>query len=158
MSKTVSIQNTDYQIPEQSDTEWGEYTTDLLEAIVSAVTGSFGPSDISETEITINNNATGATTINGLNFDTATVRGAFVEYTIYRTSATGEFSEAGVIQLSYTNGNSSGEKWELQRMSNNDAGVTVTVTDSGQAQYTSTDMGASGYNGVMTFRSRAILS
>jgi hypothetical protein len=158
MSKNVSINNVDYIIPEIGNSDWGEYTTDLLEALVDGVNSAFGPNDIRETTAPVVNNTTNGL-VPGLAFDPASVRGAFIEYTVIRTDSTSaEFIETGVLYLSYKSDASTNEKWQIKRDANDDIGYDFSMADSGQMFYNSTDLGLGSLDGTITFRSRAILS
>jgi len=161
MSKTVSINNVDYIIPEIGDTNWGEYTTDLLEALVDGVNVSFGPHDIRETTAQVVNNVTIPQIVPSLAFDPASVRGAFIEYTIFRTDNSMtpvEYLETGVLYLSYKSDAIATEKWQVKRDANDDIGYNFSLNDSGQMYYTSSNLGAGAADGTITFRSRAIMS
>lgn len=158
MAKTVTVNNTTQRIPEKNDTNWGEYTTDLLEAIVTQVTGLLGDADIAETSATINNGATANTSVLGLTFDTGSVRGAVIDYAVYRSAASGVKKETGTLHLTYDSTASVGEKWGMAQQTNDDSGITFNVSDAGQVQYTSDTIAGTGYTGKMIFRARGILS
>ena len=42
------------------------------------------------------------------------------------------------------------------QMKNGDAGVVLTLTDGGQIQYTSSDIGLTGYTGVINFSAKVL--
>lgn len=161
MSKTLTVNGTPYSYPTSGDepgwgesaTGWAEEVTDVLDSLLSA-------DDIIRTSFTIANNVTSDTDVVGLNFNTATVRSAVIEYNIYRTSTstTSGNAESGLMTLVYDNNASSGNKWSLSvgNLAGN-AGVTFNITDAGQVQYQSTDIGATGYSGTMIFRSKTLV-
>jgi len=63
-----------------------------------------------------------------------------------------ELAEKGKLELIYKNSAPSTTKWTIGRVFyGDDAGVTFTMTDVGQIQYTSTDTQGSNYTGTMRF-------
>ncbi len=82
-----------------------------------------------------------------------------IDYTVYRTSTASPSgnSEGGVISVVYDNLAAPGSKWSLVLYGGNGlSGVTFNITDSGQFQYKSSDIGATGYSGVMHFRAKTL--
>lgn len=154
----VIIQGTTYLIPKEgTNPPWGEELNDYLKAIGIALSTVVGPADIVETSATIANNQAVAANVPGLSFDPAEVRGAFVEYTIYRSTDSAVKKETGLLTLLFDAAASIGNKWSFNRESDDDSAVILTVTDGGQVQYTSSNMAGTGYSGKITFRGRGIL-
>jgi len=114
-----------------------------------------GVNHINETQFTIVNDTTVADDVLGLSFDGSAVRGAFIEYTLYRnhTAPASEVSESGAMLATYKTVDDS---WEIIRSSVGDAGVTFTITSDGQVQYTSTDISGSVATSVMKFKASTI--
>lgn len=93
-----------------------------------------------------------------MSFNPTAVRGANLDYSIYRNTSTTEFAEKGQLQLVYKNGGTVGSKWTIGRVFfGDDAGITFTMTDAGQIQYTSTNMSGTGYSGIVKFEAKALL-
>lgn len=154
----VTLQGTTYDIPKNAtNPSWGEQLNDYLRALGVAFSTLVGPADIAETVAGIVNNQGTDTNIIGLSFDVATVRAAVVEYAIFRTTDSAVKKEQGVLQFLYDDAASTGFKWTITRDSNSDAGVTIEVTDAGQAVYQSDSMAGANYSGVMVYRARGIL-
>lgn len=147
MPITLVVNNIPYEYPIPGDAPgWGEGATDWAEQVTIVLNNLNGPDDITQTTFPISNNVTSPANVNGLIFNTGTVRSAVINYSIYITSAAFPFgnSESGVINITYDNGAPSGSKWSLiQYGVNGNTGVVFSVTDSGQVQYTSTNL-ASG--------------
>jgi len=155
---SVTLQGTTYKVPKaDANPPWGEELNAYLLALAAAFSTVAGPADIQETAATVTNNQVVAADIVGLTFDPAVVRGAFIDYVIYRSTSTTVAKEAGELILLFDAAASMGSKWQFTRESNGDAGVTLTVTDGGQIQFTSTALSGTGYTAKMIFRARGIL-
>lgn len=158
MSVSLTVNNTTYIFPSPGDEPgWGEEVTGWATEVTNVLSTLVGAGDILETSFTVTNNQSTAADVSGLAFSTATVRSAFIEYSIYRTSDTNTSgnAETGVILLVYDNSASTGNKWLISNGPYvGDAGVSFTVTDAGQVQYTSTDIGSTNYSGTMKFKAR----
>lgn len=155
MATTVTINGTTYQIPSQGDSPpWGDELSDLLLALVNVANNSTGTGDILTTSFNIANNQSAAANVTGLSFDTGTVRSAIIQYSLYRTSNVSESSEGGFIYVTYK---STAGTWELAQSYAGTSGVTFTITNGGQVQYTSSDIGATAYSGKMKFQAKAFL-
>jgi len=159
MAIELIVGGTPYLYPESGEEpNWAVNATDWSIAVTAVLSTIFGPNDILSTSFTIDNNITISTNINGLLFDPGTVRGANVEYTVYRTSTLNPSgnSETGTIYLNYDNSASVGNKWQLGQKKVGEAGIIFSITDSGQVQYKSTDIGTAGYFGKMTFSAKTL--
>lgn len=153
------VNNTTFNYPGPGeDPGWGEDATAWAQAVTQVLNSLLGPGDVLETTFNVTNNVSAAENVVGLTFDTATVRAAIIEYSVYRTSdtATSGNAEFGMMVMVYDNSATSGNKWVLVQDSSGDAGIFFDVTDAGQFQYTSTDIGAAGYSGVMKFKARTL--
>lgn len=158
-TKPLVINNTTYNYPGTGeDPGWGDDATGWAEAVTGVLNTLLSSGDLLETTFNIANNISASTNVVGLSFDTATVRAAVIDYSIYRissTNASGQ-SETGQLFIVYDNSASSGNQWLLSRETNGDAGVNFDITDSGQFTYTSNDIGATGYSGVMKFKAKTL--
>lgn len=160
MSVQLTINNNTYNFPTAGeDPQWGSEATDWAIAVTDVLNSILAPGDILLTNASINNNIAVATNINGLLFDPAMVRAANVSYSIFRVSTSNPtgFVEEGTIFLVYNNNASAGNKWLLSQRMNGDAHVTFNITDAGQLQYTSSDIGTAGYSSTMRFTARTLL-
>lgn len=85
----------------------------------------------------------------------ATVNGAPVNITspgIGVHTASLELAEKGRLDIIYKNGAPTGTKWSIGRaFAGDDAGLVFTMTDSGQMQYTSSNMSGTVHTGTMVF-------
>lgn len=155
------VNNQPYNYPLPGDPPgWGQDASGWAEAVTLALQDLQSPTDIPQTTFTVSNNVSSASNVTGLAFNTGLVRAAFIKYSIYRTSTSNPSgnAESGYMTLVYDNLATSGTKWSLSvgPMANGGAaGVTFTVTDAGQVQYQSTNLG-SGYSGVMKFQATTL--
>lgn len=159
MPVTLTVNNIPFEYPVPGDSPgWGQPATDWATQVTIALQDLQGLTDIPQKTFTISNNVTSFTDIAGLTFNTGLVRAAFIDYSVYRTS-TGSpsgFSESGNINIVYDNLAAPGSKWRIVGGSiPGNSGVTFTITDAGQFQYKSTDMGA-GHSGNMHFRAKTL--
>jgi hypothetical protein len=155
MSRTLTINGTNYIFPEQgTDPAWGEVVVDWAEAVTGQINSIVSEDEILTKSFVIVNNTTSASDVTGLVFDFTSVRAAIVSYTIIRTTSTvtSGKAELGYINILYDGGASAGSQAIVQQdQLAGDAGVTFTCTDTGQVQYTSTNLAGLGYSGVMKF-------
>jgi hypothetical protein len=153
MPTNLTVNNNTFAYPVPGDEPgWGEGATGWAVEVTEVLESLQGTDDIPETTFNVANNISVATDIVGLVFNPATVRSAVVDYSIYRSTDTNELAEKGKLELVYKNGASPGLKWTIGRVFfGDDSGVTITMTDGGQAQYTSTNVSGTGYTGEMKF-------
>lgn len=159
MSIPLTIAGTTFNYPESgTDPNWAEEASSWAVAVTEAINTLLSPGDILQTEFSIDNNISVATNVNGLLFDSGTVRAANVSYTIYRTStaAPSGNAETGTLYLLFDDSAPVNQKWQMTQMKNGEAGVNFSIGDNGQIQYMSTDIGALGYSGVITFAAKTL--
>lgn len=156
MPKVLIVNNTPYAYPTSGDEPgWGGEATGWATGVTEVLNDLLGPDDIIQTAFTIANNQSSAVNITGLVFNTASVRSAVIDYSIFRVSDSNPNgnTEAGEIHIVYDNlaGWSIGQGGII-----GNSGVAITILASGQLQYTSTDIGSVNYVGTMKFRSKAL--
>lgn len=103
---------------------------------------------------TIANGQASPTDVTGLTLSAST-RGIFVEYTIYRyfTSPTTELSSVGTLRVVSKN---HPQSWQLDdTYAGDNVGVTFSVTSAGHVQYTSTTITGTQNSSLMKFRTRS---
>lgn len=156
MARQITINGTTYDYPDNGETPgWGSEATDAFEALSNLVGSIVGTNDIVNSLQTITNNQSTSTNITDLNFSVGAsgVRSVLVEYQIYRATAGTEFGETGEIRAVY---NTLTTSWTITRTHIGNAGVDITVTNAGQFQYKSNDIGTQTF-GKMRFRARTFL-
>jgi len=154
---SLTINNKTFEIPTPGeDPGWGGDTTDWIKEANKIIASLFGPGDILRSSFNIADIAVDQTVL-GLAFDPLSIRGAIIEYTVYRESDSTPSgnSETGVIHVNYDD--SAATKWTMTQDLMGDANITFEIdSTTGQIKYTTTTIGAAGYSGVMKFRARAL--
>lgn len=155
MSIPLIVNNSTFNYPEPGDPKgWGEDATGWATEVTLLLSDLKGPNDIIQTAFSINNNQAVASNIIGLAFDSATVRYAIVDYTIYRSTSTNEVAEGGQLHLIYKN---VAATWLIEQdRQGDDSGVVITITNGGQLQYTSSNLAGLSYSGTISFRARTL--
>lgn len=160
MSRTFTVNGQVFEYPEAGDEPgWGSEATDWAEEVTDVLADLSGIDDILQTTFTVANNQSSAANVEGLVFNTGRVRSAAIPYTIYRISDSNPsgHAETGILRIVYDNDAGAGDKWQMSigGLAGN-AGVSFSILDSGQLQYTSTDIGSVGYSGTMLFSADAL--
>lgn len=109
-----------------------------------------------ETAFTIANNQSSAADVTGLSFSGSAIRSFAIDYQIYRnTTGTGatELAESGTLMGVYSTVSGS---WEMTQSQVGSAGVTFTITNAGQVQYTSTNITGTAATSQMKFKYRTM--
>ena len=75
---------------------------------------------------------------------------------MYRNTSSTTVTETGNLLLTYNEANTVGSKWQLSRDFVGNANVSITITDAGQIQITTTALSGTGYNGFISFSGRAL--
>ncbi len=155
----IVINNTSFNYPDPgSEPGWGADATDAMVEVAEVLATIQGVDDIAETTFNVANNISSAMDVVGLAFNPSTVRSAIVDYSLYRNTDSTELAERGSLNLIYKNGATPGSKWSIGRvLFGDDAGLSFTMTDAGQIQYTSTNLSGTGYAGEMKFEAKATL-
>lgn len=162
MAIDLTVNNTVISYPEPNEPPgWGEGATEFAIQVAEVLNDLVNSNDILETSFTIQNNIAVFTNIAGLSFSTGEVRSASISYSIYRysDSTPSGNAETGSIDIVYDDNAPVTEKWLISVNSAvGNSGVIFSITDAGQVQYQSTDIGSSNYFGEMKFRAKTILS
>jgi hypothetical protein len=107
---------------------------------------------IAETPFTIANNQITPANVTGLLFNPAVSRSFKVEYQIYRNTTGGgatELAERGILQGVYL---TVAGTWEMSPgPAASNAGITFSITNAGQVQYTSSNISGTPASSVMRF-------
>lgn len=149
MSESVTLLGTSYTLNLQGDNPpWGEQQSDLVRAIVEALSSTINESDIFNTAFNVANNQTSPTAVTGLSFNNTTVRSAIIQFSVYRVATGVEYSECGHMYCTYK---SVANTWEISQVSVGFSDITFAITTSGQITYTSTNL-TSPTTSVMRFR------
>jgi hypothetical protein len=153
MAKTLIINGIPFEYPDAGDEPgWGGDASGWAGEVTEVLQDILGPDDILETSFAVANNQTTFVDVTGLVFDGASVRSADVTYSVYRISDANPsgHSESGKMTVVYDN--NAVNPWSLA-IGNvvGNAGIFFDITNTGQIQYKTTDIGSLNYNGVMKF-------
>jgi hypothetical protein len=151
MSKTVIINNTPYEIPENGqDPGWGSGATDYLVEIANVLNSLQGPGDILETVVNIPDGAASDEVL-GLVFDSNFVKSAIIEYNITNGGNVNDRVETGTITL--LRDDNDGE-WQMIQETSGEALVSFSINNTtGQVSYTSIDI---GFPKTLKFKARTL--
>jgi hypothetical protein len=154
----ITIQNQVIDFPiSASAPNWAPALVQFALAVQEAFLATIGPYDISPQSYDISSfNPASNQSILGLSFSTAAVRGAFIRYTVYRSTNTTTLAECGLMQIVYNPTNPVGHLWEVTREYAGDAQVTFNITDLGQVQMSSTTLSGTGYTAKITFAAQSL--
>jgi hypothetical protein len=154
MSKTLIVGSDSFEFPEVGENpDWGSEVTDWAEAVTEALSTVQKPNDITLTNAVINNGVVTPTNINGFFFSTAEVKAIDSRYLISRSTV----SPAVVItEVGYIEGYFDGTSWGISIRTVGDSSVSLSITPSGQIQYTSSTLAGTGYVGSIAFEAKVI--
>lgn len=139
---------------------WAPAIIEFAQAVQDALNGLAGPFDVSPQIFVMTSNVNTNVSLPNLSFPTSTVRGAFIRYTVFRSTTGGgatTVSEAGNMYVTYNPTNTAGSLWEMSRDYVGDANVTFTITDVGQVQFSSASISGSGHTGQIAYTAAALL-
>lgn len=154
---TVGNQIFNYPDP-GTEAGWGQDATGWATAVTAALGALISPGDILQTTLVVANDQSAAADVTGLFFNSTLVRAANISYAVYRVS-TGVplgVAESGMLMLDLNDTGTTGNKWNMTQLKNGDAGVVFSVTDGGQIQMVSTNIGSAGYSGVINFSAKVL--
>lgn len=154
MAISLTVNGETFLYPENNESpSWGEEASAWAVAVTAVLGTVSGPGDIVLTSAPIANNVSSPASVSNLAFSSATVRGAIVEYDVYRTSTLQELVECGTMYITYK---STAAEFGITTVGSDSSGVSFTINNSGQVLYTSSNMTGTSYSGTMKFRARAI--
>lgn len=126
-------------------------------AVEGALSGLFGPFDVSPQTLTLTSNPLTNVVIPNLSFSTTEVLSATIKYAITQTSSTNNAYEAGTLTIVYNPQGPATNKWEVARQFVGNGDVSFTVTDAGQVQLSTTALGGINYVGSISYSATALL-
>lgn len=109
-----------------------------------------------EQSFTLVNNQAAAADITPLTFDLRYTSQVFIDYLIQRTSSSAEAIESGVVTLAYLPRSNTWNIAKTASLTVGTPGVTLTVTSSGQVQYTTSNQAGTIALSRIVFRVKEI--
>lgn len=146
ISTDAPIRSEFFDVLKSISRPWQDFFTLISEALFYVGSEGF--------QALVNNQST-AVDITSLSFDKRYVSAAYVDYLIQRTTSTNESVEAGTFFLSYKH---KADAWQISS-GPSAAGVTITVTSTGQCQYQTTNQSGTFLDTSLSrivFRARTI--
>ena len=155
----VTIGSTIINFPNSGTSpNWAPAVIDFAVAVENALAGVVGPFDVSPQTLIIDTYNPG-TNINipNLSFSTTVVRGAFIRYTVFRSTSMTSAYEIGELKIVYNPSGPVNNKWEVGRQYVGDGSITFNVTDTGQVQFTTTTLSGINHTGQLSYSAVALL-
>lgn len=147
-----------------SSPQWASAIIQAFQLIANALNISAGPFDIPPQNYIMTSNVNTNVPIPNLSFPVSAVSGAVVFYGCTRSSSgVGgvNVSQSGILILNYTPGLSPGTLWQITDEwagITGGAGITFSMTDTGQLEFTTTAITGSTPIGNINFRALAVLN
>lgn len=152
MAIQVTINGSQYTLNQQGDpAPWGNDQQELIQALIAVASASTSAGDILPSTFTLANNVTSPTPISSLVFDQSVVRSAIIQFSVDRSTATQELTEAGYLYITY---NSTTNSWSHSQDSVGNSQLLFDVT-AGQVTYTCSNLTGGSYAGKLGFSARA---
>lgn len=158
MSISINIGGTIINFPSSGQSpNWSEAVIEFAQAVESALQGIVGPFDIAPQIYTMTSNVNTDIDVSNLAFPTSQVRGAFIRYSVFRTTTTNTVSESGNLIVTYNPDAATNEKWAITRDFVGDADITFSITDVGQVTFSTTSLAGASHTGAITYTAQALL-
>lgn len=157
----INIQGTIINFPDSAQSpNWAEPIIQFAEAVAQALSTVTGPFDVPPQIYTMISNGNTNIALPSLTFPTSNVRSAFIQYSVFRNS-TGvgavTLAEAGELIVVYNPNGSTNHKWDISNEhGGQNSGVTFTITDQGQVQFSSTVITGAGATGFIGYTAKAL--
>lgn len=154
----ITIQGTVIDFPDSaSSPDWSQAVIQFAQTVESALSSVVGAYDVAPQSFVIDSyNPSSNISIPNLSFSTTAVRAAFVKYTVYRTTTLTNAYEAGNIIVVYNSANPVGNKWEIITERAGDASISLTITDTGQFQLSTTALSGLNHAGKIVYSATSL--
>lgn len=155
----ITIQSQVINFPDSGTSpNWASSVTQFAQAVEDALSSVVGPFDVgSQIQIIDASNPGTNVNLTNLNFPISTVRGAFIRYSVSRTTNSTSAFESGNLMVVYNPDGSIGSKWEMVRDYVGDGQITFNITDTGQVQFSTTALAGINHEGRISFVAQALL-
>ncbi len=152
----ITVQGQIIEFPNSgASPNWAPAVIEFAEAVEGALAGVAGTYDVAPQVYDIASDINTLVNVPLLTFPVANVRSAFIRYAIYRRSNTTTESETGTLEIVYNNLTGT---WQISREgTGTDNGITFTVTNVGQVQFSTTAIGGVYAEGTLSYGASAIL-
>lgn len=155
----ITIAGTPIQFPDSGNApNWAPAVIQFAQQVASALSSTVGSDDVLPQHLSIDSIPSGTLAITNLKFSNINVQGAFIRYTVLRSTTLTTVSETGTIVINYNPNNPVNNKWEYSRERVGDASVTFTISDTGQVSITTTALSGTNHTGFIYFAAQSMLS
>lgn len=158
MALTITITGTPISFPSSAESpNWAPGIIEFAQAVEIALNSVLGAFDVPPQIQVIDAHNPGTNVdIANLSFPIANVTGAFVRYSLIRTTSTDTAYEAGNLIVTYNPNGGVGEKWEISRDYVGDGKISFAISDSGQISFTTTTMAGINHVGKLSYTAQAL--
>lgn len=156
MPKILTVGNEEFEFPLTGENPgYASEVTDWAEAVTDALSTVQKPNDILTTTQDVNNTGL-LTNITGFSFPTAEVISIDCKYIVKR-EVTGGIEAGTYVEVGYIEGFYNPTLgWSISIRTTGDARILLSISPSGQMQYTSTPISGSTHVGSITFEAKVI--
>lgn len=159
LSVDITIQGQVISFPSSGQSpNWAPAVISFAQAVEAALASVVGTFDVPPQVYSMVANSNTDIDLPNLAFSVADVRGAFIRYTIFRTTETNTSYESGNLVLIYNPSGSVNNKWEASRDYVGNGSVTFSITDAGQVRFSSTSILGANHSGKITYVAQALLN
>lgn len=158
----ITIAGTVIDFPESSQSpNWAPAIIQFAKTVEDALSVVVGSYDVGFQTLNIDAYNPGINiNIQNLSFSTSVVRSFEVVYSVFRTASapTTIAYETGVLRAVYNPNNPINNKWEISTEKTGDGKIKLIVTDLGQVQFTTEQIGTINHTGTLSFKATALLN
>lgn len=157
MPPIITIAGTVIDAPDSgSSPDWSPAIIQFMQAVESALASVVGSFDVAPQSFVLDSYNPGSNIdVPNLSFSTASVRAAFIRYSVYRNTSSTTVTESGDMIIVYNPTNPVGNKWEVIQQRVGDASVLLTITDTGQMQITTSTLAGLSHSGKLAYSAQA---
>ncbi len=154
----INIRGTLIEFPDSAESpNWAPAVIQFAEEVAAALDLIIGPFDVAPQVLNIDSYNPGVNiNLPNLAFSTTQVRGAVVNYSVYRETDLNKVAESGMILIVYNPDGPVNNKWAIAQERVNDASIQISVTDNGQFQFTTTTIAGINHVGRITYYAKAL--
>ena len=154
----IVIAGTPIDFPDTaSSPDWSEAVIQFATAVESALSSVVGSFDVAPQSFVLDSYNPGSNIdVPNLSFSTASVRAAFIRYSVYRNTSSTTVTESGDMIIVYNPTNPVSNKWEVIQQRVGDASISFTITDTGQMQLTTSTLAGLSHSGKLVYSAQAL--
>jgi len=158
MAITITITGTPISFPSSAESpNWAPGIIEFAQAVESALNSVLGAYDVApQIQVIDAQNPGTDVDVANLAFPVSSVTGAFIRYSLIRTTSTDTAYEAGNLIVTYNPAGGVGQKWEISRDYVGDGKITFSISDTGQIKFSTTSMAGINHSGKLTFTAQAL--